>query len=218
MDVLIAYHGMARGSLDPTCGDRFTVSRALLCKGDFVAQRHDGIQNLLTSLLSKVCKDVDVKPHLLPIDSEVFNLRSTVTSPEAILDIKARSSGHEEKQYSSMYVERMWTQRVTRTNPQNRSPWSMRKTRKGITNKELLTWKWDLPPPPSFWHERRNGEGMRAFSKQPSGQTFPPKTASRMPVPNLVLKQAHLLKFLRSVHTYVRCEGPDPLFTMMLTF
>ena len=91
MDVLIAYHGMARGSLDPTCGDRFTVSRALLCKGDFVAQRHDGIQNLLTSLLSKVCKDVDVKPHLLPIDSEVFNLRSTVTSPEARLDIKAGS-------------------------------------------------------------------------------------------------------------------------------
>ena len=91
MDVLIAYHGMARGSLDPTCGDRFTVSRALLCEGDFVAQRHDGIQNLLTSLLSKVCKDVDVKPYLLPIDSEVFNLRSTVTSPEARLDINAGS-------------------------------------------------------------------------------------------------------------------------------
>ena len=91
MDVLIAYHGMTRGSLDPTCGDRFTVSRALLCKGDFAAQRHDGIQNILTSLLCKVCKDVDVKPHLLPIDSEVFNLRSTVTSPEARLDIKAGS-------------------------------------------------------------------------------------------------------------------------------
>ena len=148
MDVLITYqHGMARGSLDPTCGDRFTASRALLCKGDFVAQRHNGIQNLLTSLLSKVCKDVDVKLHLLPIDSEVFNLRSTVTSPEAILDIKAGSSGHEEKQHSSMYVERMWTQRVTRTNPQNRSSWSMRKTRKGITNKESMTRKWDLLPP-----------------------------------------------------------------------
>ena len=126
MDVLIAYHGMARGSLDPTRGDRFTVSRALLCKGDFVAQRHDGIQNILTSLLSKVCKDVDVKLHLLPIDSEVFNLRSTVTSPEAILDIKAGSSGHGEKQHSSMYVERTWTQRVTRTNPQNRSSSSTR--------------------------------------------------------------------------------------------
>ena len=137
----MAYHDMARGSLDPTCGDRFTVSHALLCKGDFVAQRHDDIQNILTSLLSKVCKDVDVKLHLLPIDSEVFNLRSTVTSPEAILDIKAGSSGHEEKQHSSKYVERMWTQRVTRTNQQNRSSSSTRQ------EKEL--------PTKSYW--RGNG-------------------------------------------------------------
>ena len=62
------------------------------------------------------------------------------------------------------------------------------------------------PPPPSFWHERRNGEGMQTFSEQPSGQTFPQKTASHMPVPYLVLKQANLLKFLRSVHTYVRAS------------
>ena len=45
---------------------------------------------------------------------------------------------------------------------------------------------------------------MQTFSEQPSGQTFPPKTASHTPVPYLVLKQAYLLKFLRSVHTYVR--------------
>ena len=55
----------------------------------FLAQRHDGIRNRLTSLLSKVCKNVEVEPHLLPIDNEVFNLRSTVTSHEARLDIKA---------------------------------------------------------------------------------------------------------------------------------
>ena len=72
------------------CGDRFTVSHALSCKkGGFVAQRHDGIRNLLTSVLSKVCKNVEVEPHLLPIDNEVFDLRSTVTSHEARLDIKA---------------------------------------------------------------------------------------------------------------------------------
>ena len=60
-------------------------------KKGFVSQRHDGIQNLLTSLLSKVCKDVEVEPHLVPMDIDVFNLSSAVTSPEATLDIKAGS-------------------------------------------------------------------------------------------------------------------------------
>ena len=54
------------------CGDRFTVSHPLSSKKTgFVAQR----------LLSKICKDVKVEPYLLPIDNEVFNLRSTITSP-----------------------------------------------------------------------------------------------------------------------------------------
>ena len=64
------------------CGERFIVSHALSCKKTgFIAQRHDGIQNLVTSLLSKICKEVAVEPHLLPINNEVFNLRSTITSP-----------------------------------------------------------------------------------------------------------------------------------------
>ena len=72
------------------CVDRFTFSHSLSCKkGGFAAQRHDGIRNLLTSLLSKVCKDVEVESHLLPIDNEVFDLRSTVTNPEARLDMKS---------------------------------------------------------------------------------------------------------------------------------
>ena len=60
-------------------------------KKGFVSQRHDGIQNLLTSVLSKVCKDVEVEPHLLLMDIDVFNLSSAVTSPQARLDIKAGS-------------------------------------------------------------------------------------------------------------------------------
>ena len=58
-------------------------------KGGFVAQRHDGVRNLLTSLIGKVCTNVEVEPQLQPLDNERFNLRTTVTSPEARLDFKA---------------------------------------------------------------------------------------------------------------------------------
>ena len=55
----------------------------------FMAQRHDGLRNLLTSLIGKVCTTVEVEPQLQPLDNERFNLRSAVTSPEARLDFKA---------------------------------------------------------------------------------------------------------------------------------
>ena len=57
-------------------------------KGGFVAQRHDGIRDLLTSVISKVCKNVESEPHLQPFDNERLNLRTANTSPQARLDIK----------------------------------------------------------------------------------------------------------------------------------
>ena len=74
------------------CGEKYTVCDALSCKkGGFVAQRHDGVRNLLiiTSLMGKVCTNVEVKPQLQPLDNERFNLRSAVTSPKARLDFMA---------------------------------------------------------------------------------------------------------------------------------
>ena len=72
------------------CGEKYTVCHALSCKkGGFVGQRHDGVRNLLTSLIGKVCTNVEVEPQLQPLDNERFNLRTAVTSPEARLDFKA---------------------------------------------------------------------------------------------------------------------------------
>ena len=58
-------------------------------KKGFVAQKHDGIPNLLATLISKVCKNVEIDPHLQPLDNERFNHRSTVTSSDDRLDINA---------------------------------------------------------------------------------------------------------------------------------
>ena len=52
----------------------------------------DGVRNLLTSLIGKVCTNVEVEPQLQPLDNEQFNLRSAVTGPEARLDFKEGSS------------------------------------------------------------------------------------------------------------------------------
>ena len=66
------------------CGEKYTDCHAKKSKkGGFVAQRHDGVRNLLTSLIGKVCTNVEVEPKLQPLDNERFNLRSEVTSPEA---------------------------------------------------------------------------------------------------------------------------------------
>ena len=86
------------------CGEKYTVCHTLSCKkGGFVAQsRHDGVGNLLTSLIGKVCTNVEVEPQLQPLDNERFNLRSAVTSPEARLDFKAGAFGLMELQHFLM--------------------------------------------------------------------------------------------------------------------
>ena len=52
------------------CGDKFTVGHALSCKkGGFVAQRHDGDRDLLTSFINKVCNNVKIEPRLQSLDN-----------------------------------------------------------------------------------------------------------------------------------------------------
>ena len=128
--------------------EKYTVCHALSCKkGGFVAQRHDGVRNLLTSLIGKVCTNVEVEPQLQPLDNERFNFRSTVTSPEARLDLKAGG-------FWSRGVTAFFGVRVThvnlKCNQEKQHPQSLRSRRRrktGSTNKGCWTLKWDLSLP-----------------------------------------------------------------------
>ena len=47
------------------------------------------VKRRVTSLLSRVCNNVEVESCLQPMNNERLNLRSAITSPEARLDMKA---------------------------------------------------------------------------------------------------------------------------------
>ena len=126
------------------CGEKYTVCHALSCqKEGFVAQRHDGVRNLLTSLIGKVCTNVEVQPQLQPLDNERFNLRSAVTSPEARLDFKA--GGFWSRGVTAFFDVRIThVTSVTREKQHPQSLWSRRRRKSGNTNRGCWTLKWDL--------------------------------------------------------------------------
>ena len=93
-DALRLRYGLRLENLPTSCprGLPFDVTHAFSCKkGGFVNERHDNVKTLLTSLLARVCVDVEVEPHLAPLTTETFERRTANISDEARLDIKAKS-------------------------------------------------------------------------------------------------------------------------------
>ena len=107
--------------------------------GGVVAQRHDGVRNLLTSLIGKVCTSVEVEQQLQPLDNERFNLRRAVTSPEARLDMKVEG-------FWSRGVTALFDVWVTHVNSKD-SLRSRRRRKSGSTNRGCWTLTWDLSLP-----------------------------------------------------------------------
>ena len=72
------------------CGSNFTVEHALSCHtGGFTIIRHNEVRDLLANLLTEVCHDVSVEPHLQPLSGESFPLLSASTEENARLDVAA---------------------------------------------------------------------------------------------------------------------------------
>ena len=51
--------------------------------------RHNELRDSLANLLSNVCHDVEMEPHLQPLQGKTFALKSTITDDDARLDVKA---------------------------------------------------------------------------------------------------------------------------------
>ena len=77
-----------------------------------MGQRHDNVKILLIGCLSKMCRNVESEPHMMPLDNETFQLRSVNTSEEARLDIKVGG-------FWSRGVNAFFDVRVTHVNSQS---------------------------------------------------------------------------------------------------
>ena len=112
-----------------------------------MAQRHDGVRNLLTSLIGKLGTSVEVEPRLQPLHNERFNLRSALTSPEARLVFKAGG-------FWSRGVTAFFDVRVTHVNSmcsQGKATSTILKEqeeeKKRNTSRGCWTLKWDFSLP-----------------------------------------------------------------------
>ena len=73
-----------------SCGRTMSVDHALSCPvGGYPSIRHNEVRDFTASLLSNVCHNVNVEPHLQSLDGEVLSLRSANTEVGARLDISA---------------------------------------------------------------------------------------------------------------------------------
>ena len=74
-----------------SCGERYTVNHALICKaGGYVSMRHNKLRDLTAELLTVAgCKDVKIEPPLLPLSGEELSSGSN-KSELAQLDVSAR--------------------------------------------------------------------------------------------------------------------------------
>ena len=171
-----------------------------------MAHRHDGVRNLLTSLIGKVCTNVEVQPQLQPLDNERFSLRSTVRSPEARLDFRAGG-------FQSRGVTAFFDVRVTHVNSkctQGKTTSTIfkepRRRKSGSNNRGCWTLKWDLSLPQLLEVTVRWQATATAFSN-----SYPRSSQKRMrnliTLLSLGLEHCFLLKIFRSVHTCVRCSG-----------
>jgi hypothetical protein len=93
--------------LSCVCGHNFTIDHILSCpRGGFPSIRHNEIRDITASLLTEVCSNVTIEPHLQPLTGENLTMRSAISEPDARLDIAANGvwGGRFEKTFFDVRV------------------------------------------------------------------------------------------------------------------
>ena len=73
------------------CGKPFSVDHSLNCSfGGFPTIRHNELRDMTANLLSQVCSNVQVEPHLQPLSGETLSHRTLNADDQARLDISAK--------------------------------------------------------------------------------------------------------------------------------
>ena len=89
------------------CGNSFTMEHILSCpKGGFPSIRHNEIRDITATLLSEVCHDVAIEPHLQALSGEAFPHATANIQDGARLDIVASGfwGGRFERTYYDVRV------------------------------------------------------------------------------------------------------------------
>ena len=171
-----------------------------------MAHRHDGVRNLLTSLIGKVCTNVEVEPQLQPLDNERFNLRSAVTSPEARLDFKAGG-------FWSRGVTAFFAVRVTHVNSKynqgketstifkEQEEEKKRKYQQRVLDVEMGSFT-----PLVFGTNGGMGADCNCFLKR-LAEKLSEKNEEPYHITITWIRTLLSFEILRSVHTCVRCSG-----------
>ena len=73
-----------------SCGSHFTVEHVLSClKGGYPTIRHNEIRDFTANLLTEVCHNVAIEPHLQPLTGESLQGASSITQDGVRLDVAA---------------------------------------------------------------------------------------------------------------------------------
>ena len=87
------------------CNENFTVAHVLYCpKGEYTQMAHNEIRDSFANFLCNVCHDVEIEPHLRPLEGETFAPKSTTNLDDARLDIKA--NGLWESRFNKTYFDK----------------------------------------------------------------------------------------------------------------